>query len=93
MPQKILWHNNRIKNFCDRSNDPPLHLTERTNDMDNSYTVPTRQELMASPSVHSIVKELLRRSKDYDCVDYVYDIELALVVLRKELDKTLNISK
>jgi hypothetical protein len=49
----------------------------------------TRKEVMESPSVHNLTKDVLRLTEGKDIVDRVNDVELALIVLRNELEEEL----
>ena len=40
---------------------------------------------MTSPSVHNLTKDILKMSEGKDIVDRVYDVELALSILRNEM--------
>ena len=51
---------------------------------------PTREEALASPIVHKFTKEILYLSTNKDIVDRVCDAELALEILKKEMNDHLN---
>ena len=57
--------------------------------MENKSRIPTRAEVMGSPSVHSLTKQILELSENKDVVDRVKDVELALQVLKIEMKNSL----
>jgi len=48
------------------------------------------KKVMESPSVHFWTKEIIREGLNKDCVDAVYDVELALKVLRARMNGILE---
>lgn len=49
-----------------------------------------RQEVMQGYSVHNLTKQVLELTKNKDVIDRYYDVKLALDVLKKEMDASLN---
>ena len=49
----------------------------------------TRQAVMNDPTVHYLVKNVLRLTEDKDVLDRYYDVKLALDVLKAELDEII----
>ena len=50
----------------------------------------TRQEVMENPAVHNLTKQILELCNDKDVVDRVYDIEIALEVVKAEMNEALG---
>jgi len=54
-------------------------------------TTKTRQEIMESPSVHFLTKDVLKLTEHKDIVDRYYDVRLALEILKAEMDGKLGL--
>jgi len=52
--------------------------------------IPSREEVIADPSVHNFTKIILEAAADKDCVDAYYDVLLAAKVLEKEMKMILH---
>jgi len=50
----------------------------------------TREEAMASPSVHDLTKEILIMSENKDIVGRFHDVKLASEILEAEMRKELK---
>ena len=49
-----------------------------------------KDELLQSPSVHQLTKDIIRLADDKDCVDAYYDIKLALQWAELKLNECLS---
>ncbi len=50
----------------------------------------TRKQVMESPDVHHLTKEVLLLSRYTDIIDRYYDVKLALNILKQEMDGALG---
>ena len=44
------------------------------------------EDILNDPSVHSFLKDIIRHALDKDLVDACYDIQIAAIVIKRELD-------
>lgn len=54
---------------------------------------PEIEKVLASPSVHNLTKQILRDAMTKDCVDVVYDVELAAKLLRERMNLILGLPR
>ena len=49
-----------------------------------------KQEVMKDPVVHTFTKDIIKEAQHHDSLDAIYDVELALKVLRAEYNAFVN---